>query len=112
MDNRVVIKKEDFIRDPSTVKFKFLEGGKEYPGFIALFDKKYYAYKNKCQHLPVEIDWDNNEFFEEEEKFIVCATHGALYDPTTGKCLMGPCVGKSLEILSIQIKADELIITT
>lgn len=111
MDNKVVIRKEDFDKDPSTVKFKFLEEGKEHSGFIVLFQQKYYAYKNKCQHLAVELDWDNNEFFEEEEKFIVCATHGALYDPQTGKCLMGPCLGKNLEILSIKIKADELIIT-
>ena len=111
MANQIFIEKDSFTKDSSTVKFTYLEDGKNQSGFIVLFDNKYYAYKNKCQHLAVELDWDNNEFFEEEEKFIVCATHGALYEPSTGKCFMGPCSGKNLEVLEVKHGVDEVIIT-
>ena len=50
MDNKVVIRKEGFNKDPSTVKFKFLEGSKEHSGFIVLFQKKYYALR-----LPIRV---------------------------------------------------------
>jgi nitrite reductase/ring-hydroxylating ferredoxin subunit len=111
MDNQIFIQKDSFTKDPSTVKFTFLEGGENQAGFIVYFNAKYYAYRNKCQHLAVELDWDNNNFFEEEERFIVCATHGAIYEPSSGKCLMGPCKGKNLEILNLRVLEDKLIVT-
>jgi len=111
MDNQIFIRKDSFTKDPSTVKFTFSEGGENQSGFIVFVGAKYYAYKNKCQHLSVELDWDNNNFFEEEGRFIVCATHGAIYDPSSGKCLMGPCVGKKLETLNLKVLEDKLIVT-
>ena len=111
MDNQIFIQKDSFTKDPSTVKFVFLENGKNQSGFIVYFDAKYYAYRNKCQHFAVELDWDNNKFFEEEDEFIVCATHGAIYEPSSGKCLMGPCAGKNLEILNLKVLEDKLIVT-
>ena len=111
MANQIFIKKDSFTKDPSTVKFTFSECGENQSGFVVLFNTKYYAYRNKCQHLAVELDWENNEFFDEEEKFIVCATHGAIYEPSSGKCLMGPCVGKKLEILNLKVLKDKLIVT-
>jgi len=111
MDNQIFIKKNSFTKDPSTIKFLFKEGNGEQPGFVILFNSKYYAYRNKCQHLAVELDWENNKFFEEEERFIVCATHGALYEPSTGKCISGPCTGKNLESLNLEITEDRLIVT-
>jgi nitrite reductase/ring-hydroxylating ferredoxin subunit len=27
---------------------------------------------------------------------LVCATHGATYEPATGHCIMGPCKGSHL----------------
>ena len=111
MVKQIFIKKDSFSKDPSTVKFTFSECGENQSGFVVLFNTKYYAYRNKCQHLAVELDWENNEFFDEEEKFIVCATHGAIYEPSSGKCLMGPCVGKKLEILNLKVLKDKLIVT-
>tara|TARA_B100000795_G_scaffold246680_1_gene212529 strand:- start:171 stop:509 length:339 start_codon:yes stop_codon:yes gene_type:complete len=110
MVKQIFIKKDSFSKDPSTVKFTFLEYGEKQSGFVVFFDAKYYAYRNKCQHLAVELDWDNNEFFEEEEKFIVCATHGAIYEPSSGNCIMGPCAGKKLETIDLEILQDKLII--
>jgi len=111
MDNQICIQKDSFTKDPSTVKFTLSEDGKNQSGFVVFVGAKYYAYRNKCQHLSVELDWDNNNFFDEEEKFIVCATHGAIYEPSSGKCLMGPCAGKTLEILNLKILEDKLIVT-
>ena len=45
MDNQIFIQKDSFTQDPSTVKFTFLEGGKDYSGFVVLFEAKYYAYR-------------------------------------------------------------------
>ena len=41
-------------------------------------------------HLSVELDWQDNNFLDDERKFIICATHGAIYNPTNGYCVSGP----------------------
>ena len=58
------------------------------------------AYLNRCAHKLVELDWQEGEFFDAEQRYLVCATHGALYDPANGVCVGGPCRGAALtEIL-------------
>jgi nitrite reductase/ring-hydroxylating ferredoxin subunit len=52
------------------------------------------GYLNRCAHVAMELDWQEGEFFDAEHEFIVCATHGALYDPANGGCVGGPCLGR------------------
>jgi nitrite reductase/ring-hydroxylating ferredoxin subunit len=75
---------------------------------LIVFKNNYYAYKNQCQHLPVELDWGNEDFFDEEKEYIVCATHGAMYEPETGFCICGPCAGKKLQSVELEVD-DEFI---
>ena len=69
--------------------------------FVLKFKNKLYAYENKCPHLGIELDWVPGQFFDEEQAFLVCSTHGAQFKPDTGKCISGPCVGQSLKRLNI-----------
>jgi nitrite reductase/ring-hydroxylating ferredoxin subunit len=39
----------------------------------------------------MEMDYQPNNFFDSTGQWLICATHGAIYDPTTGQCRMGPC---------------------
>ena len=86
---------------------KFLLQGKcgEEDGFLVYFQGKPYAYRNKCQHLHVTLDMDDNDFFTLDDQLLCCKTHGALYQPDTGYCVGGPCAGESLEKLEIEIKS-------
>lgn len=101
MDNSIIIKKNDFLEEISTIKFTIELQGVPMEGFVVSYNGNYYAYINKCKHLNVELDWQPNEFFEEKKKFIICATHGALYKPDTGECIAGPCLGSYLKALKI-----------
>jgi nitrite reductase/ring-hydroxylating ferredoxin subunit len=49
------------------------------------------AYLNRCAHVPAEMDWQEGEFLDGDKRFIMCSIHGAVYDPLTGQCVMGPC---------------------
>lgn len=51
------------------------------------------AYLNRCAHVAMELDWQPGEFFEPDGEFLICSTHGALYDPGTGACRGGACGG-------------------
>jgi len=60
------------------------------------------AYLNRCGHVPVELDWQAGEFFDVSRLYLVCATHGALYDPATGACLGGRCDHRGLVALTVE----------
>lgn len=64
--------------------------------FAIRFRGQVYAYLNRCAHRLVELDWDPGQFFDVEGSHLICATHGALYEPATGGCIAGPCRGASL----------------
>jgi nitrite reductase/ring-hydroxylating ferredoxin subunit len=56
------------------------------------------AYLNRCAHIPMEMDYQANRFFDESGKWLLCATHGAVYKPETGECVEGPCRGNLVKI--------------
>ena len=111
MDKKIKIAVTSFKKDPSTIKFKFLMKGENMTGFALLFDGGYYVYRNQCQHLPVELDWEENDFFDVDKKFIVCATHGALYQPQSGLCVAGPCNGENLMPIPFEVTQNYIVIT-
>ena len=56
---------------------------------------------DRCGHVPVELDWQQGEFFDGSGLYLICATHGALYAPDSGHCLGGRCNGKGLEAVPV-----------
>ena len=71
-------------------------------GFAIRFRGKVRAFVNRCPHMGTELDWQAGEFFEESGLYLVCSTHGALFEPLTGYCVAGPCRGASLEPLQVR----------
>lgn len=70
--------------------------------FTVRFDGKVFAYVNRCPHRGTELDWDLGEVFDETGLYLICATHGAMFDPQTGLCISGPCQGARLQALPIE----------
>ena len=76
--------------------------------FAIRFDGRAYAYLNRCAHVASELDWQPGEFFDHTGLYLVCATHGALYEPESGRCQGGPCNGGSLRPIAI-IERDSFV---
>ena len=57
-----------------------------------------HAYLNRCAHVPMEMDYQPNRFFDSTGHWLMCATHGAMYQPQTGRCQSGPCRGGLIKI--------------
>ncbi len=75
--------------------------GERTAAFVIRFHGRVHAYLNRCGHVPIELDWLPGEFFDASRLYLVCATHGALYDPATGACLGGRCGGRGLVALPV-----------
>jgi nitrite reductase/ring-hydroxylating ferredoxin subunit len=92
MDDGVfVCRSEQLLERGKGVQWDLLYCGMAERAFALRIDGVVRAYLNRCAHVPVELDWQPDEFLDSERKYIICAIHGATYSPTTGACLMGRC---------------------
>ena len=72
-------------------------------GLLVCFKGQLLAYENRCQHLSLPLDYGDNRFFTKDGCHLMCQMHGAVYEPTTGMCVRGPCLGAQLAALPIEI---------
>ena len=66
--------------------------------FAIRFEGRVHAYLNRCSHVPMEMDYQPNRFFDSSGQYLICATHGAMYSPESGACQGGPCRGGLVKI--------------
>jgi nitrite reductase/ring-hydroxylating ferredoxin subunit len=59
------------------------------------------AYLNRCRHLPIPIDSGSRRFLTQDGEYLLCGTHGALYQKDDGMCIAGPCIHLALEKLTL-----------
>jgi nitrite reductase/ring-hydroxylating ferredoxin subunit len=92
-----------------TKKFLLRCEGREIPGFLLNYDGALHAYVNRCRHVPMELDWVENQFFTSDGLFVQCATHGAYYEPETGACVAGPPCGRALHRVLLRIDGNRVL---
>lgn len=66
------------------------------------------GYRDSCPHLGIDLAWNPDSFMDSEGRHIQCSTHGALFEPTTGECVFGPCIGQHLQPVEVELKDDEV----
>ena len=84
------------------VRFRLTPGDRDEKGFVIRSRGCAFAYVNECPHVGTELDWQPGEFFDVAGLYLVCSTHGALFEPETGFCVAGPCRGASLKPIAIR----------
>ena len=62
------------------------------------------AYVNSCPHVGTPLDWVPDQFMDPSGGYIMCATHGALFQIEDGCCLAGPCQGGRLKTVPIAVR--------
>ncbi|WP_414691480.1 Rieske (2Fe-2S) protein [Noviherbaspirillum sp.] len=90
------------------VRFPVTAGGEDGTGFVVRYDGTVYGYLNRCAHVPIELDWNEGEFFESGGLYIMCSTHGAVYVPESGHCAGGPCRGGRLRRITVFEKDSQV----
>jgi nitrite reductase/ring-hydroxylating ferredoxin subunit len=90
------------------VRFQLTAGNDDATGFVIRYGGRVHAYLNRCAHVPIELDWNKGDFFEDSGLYLMCSTHGAVYDPATGRCAGGPCRGSSLRKIVVVEKDNQV----
>jgi nitrite reductase/ring-hydroxylating ferredoxin subunit len=104
----VVVARVGEIAPGHTKKFLVSYDGREEECFIVNHQGQLYAYVNRCCHVPMTMDWVDNQFMTEDKQFIQCATHGACYLPDTGECVGGPPFGQFLMRVPLTVEGDQV----
>lgn len=73
------------------------------PVLLYRWEGRVHAFRNACPHVGTPLDWMPGRVFTHDGQQLICATHGALFDPATGACLYGPCKGQALEAVPIRL---------
>lgn len=84
--------------------------GHRVAAFLINHDGQIHAYVNRCRHVPITLDWAENRFFTEDGRYILCANHGAYYEPTTGECVAGPPCGQSLFRVPLRVENGRILV--
>lgn len=90
------------------IRFPVTAGSEDASGFVVRFNGVVRGYLNRCAHVPMELDWNEGDFFESSGLYLICATHGAVYAPETGRCEGGPCRGRSLRRIEVTEKDNQV----
>ncbi len=68
-----------------------------------------FAYENRCDHAAFPLQHEDGRLLVQDERYLVCAMHGASYDMTNGACAGGPCSG-GLKPVAIEIVEGAVLI--
>jgi naringenin degradation protein FdeD len=55
------------------------------------------VYRDACPHEGTPMAWRRHSYLNAARARIVCQAHGAQFEIDTGLCVLGPCIGQSLQ---------------
>jgi len=111
MAGAVVCRGEQVCERGLAVRFRLVTGEEVRPAFVIRVDGQVRAFVNRCGHLAMQLDWEEGAVFDAQGRFLICATHGARYDPQSGRCVSGRCAGRGLEAVAVEEIAGEVRLT-
>src|SRR5690606_30713253 len=87
------------LEDPDSRAFAI--GGGNWPlrGLLVRVGDDVFAYVNRCPHAGHPLNLRPDEFLTPDKQWVMCRSHGATFERTTGECVAGPCVGRALRAL-------------
>jgi nitrite reductase/ring-hydroxylating ferredoxin subunit len=97
----VICRSADLVDGGDGVRFEVPTHDGPAPAFAVRFGGRVCAYRNRCAHVPIELDWLPGRFFDYSGLYLICAMHGAHYAPESGRCVMGPCRGGRLTPVAV-----------
>lgn len=67
------------------------------------------CFSNVCSHAGQTLNWAPDRFLSRDGSLILCASHGAVYDPISGDCRGGPCRGRGLQRWPVSVVAGVIM---
>ena len=90
----------------------FTVGGGDWPLriFVVRMEDAVRGYLNRCPHAGHPLDLRPQHFLTADRTLILCASHGALFEKSNGYCVAGPCAGRSLTPVPVEVKCGFVLL--
>jgi len=90
----------------------FTLGGGDWPLriFVVRVGDGVHGDLNRCPHAGHALDLIPQRFLSADGTLILCSSHGALFEKTTGYCVAGPCAGRSLTPVPLQVRCGVVLL--
>jgi nitrite reductase/ring-hydroxylating ferredoxin subunit len=98
------------LNDPDCREFKIGSGEWPFRGFVVRQGHDVYAYQNFCMHAGHPLNYKPDSFLTRDGTRIICASHGALYEIDSGICVAGPCPGKKLRGIAVEVRDGRIFV--
>jgi len=105
-----VVAKIDELEPGRVKKFWLICQKYRIDAFLVNDQGQFHAYVNRCRHMATPLDFIRDQFLSEDGRYLMCYTHGALYEFANGVCVAGPCKGEALYRLPVQVDGDEVMV--
>ncbi len=90
----------------------FAIGAGDWPlrGFVVRAGNAVCGYVNRCPHAGHPLNLLPQRFLTADGTLILCSSHGALFEKGTGYCVGGPCAGRSLTPIALEVRYGFVIV--
>jgi len=110
-EEQVTVGRLTDLDDPGCREFHIGDGDWPFKGFVVRRGNEVFAYQNFCVHVGHPLNWQPDRFLTQDGQKIVCASHGAIYEIDSGVCVAGPCPGRTLRAVAVDIIDGEIVVT-
>ncbi len=90
----------------------FTVGEGDWPlrGFVVRVGAAVHGYVNRCPHAGHPLNLLPQRFLTADGALILCSAHGALFEKATGYCVAGPCAGRSLTPVALEVRCGVVLL--
>ncbi len=100
----------DDLQTGDAKEFSYRAGTDIHDIFIQRKDDDVYAFVNICPHAGTPLNMEQGKFMEKTGNYLMCHTHGALFQLSDGLCVAGPCNGASLQAVEIKVENGNIVV--
>ena len=79
-------------------------------GFVVRLGAEVRGYVNRCPHAGHPLNLLPDGFLSPDRALILCSSHGALFEKSTGYCVAGPCAGAALTAVALEIRGGYVLV--
>ena len=100
------------IEDPGSRAFTVGSGDWPLRGVLVRRGGEVHAYVNRCPHAGHPLNLRPNDFLTPDRSLLLCHSHGALFEISTGLCVDGPCAGARLRRVPVEVQRGYVLLAS
>jgi nitrite reductase/ring-hydroxylating ferredoxin subunit len=99
----------ELIADGTARNFVLQMKAGRFHGFVVRRGDAVFGYVDRCPHAGLPLAQELDGYMTADARLIQCSWHGALFQPESGQCIGGPCVGARLKPWPVAVQGGVIV---